>query len=200
MGVITEMAGVVLAGGVSRRMGRDKAWLDYGGRPLIVHQLDRLSRMFSEARISAKDASRFSSLPYPVISDEDDLGAPILGIAASLRALGRPIFALAVDLPEFPEVLIEHVSIRLLESEAACVVLRAAGKIQGLCAAYRPSVLDAFDRNAAAGRLSIYDLVSECGGLIEEEDVWGRLASSRAFANWNRPQDVPEYVKAPARR
>jgi molybdopterin-guanine dinucleotide biosynthesis protein A len=190
--LISEMSGVVLAGGESKRMGRDKAWLAYDGKPLIVHQLDRLSRVFSDVRISAKGSEAFSSLPYPVIEDGNGVPAPILGIAASLRALRRPVFVLAVDLPEFPQVLVEHVARRLLAGESPCLVLRAEGKIHGLCAAYRPSVLEAFERNAARGKLSIYDLVSECGGSIEEEDAWGRFAGPEAFANWNRPEDVEE--------
>ncbi len=190
MDVITEMSGVVLAGGESARMGRDKAWLDYGGKPLIAHQLERLSRVFSDVRISAKHAAPFASLGYPVITDGNGVGAPIFGIAASLRALRRPVFVLAVDLPLFPEVLVDHVAQRLLAGDAPCVVLRAGGKIHGLCAAYRPSVLDTFERNAARGELSIYELVTECEGTIEEENAWGRVAGPEAFSNWNRPEDA----------
>ena len=190
VGLITGMSGVVLAGGRSRRMGRDKAWLDFDGKPLIVRQLERLSRVFSDVRISAKGSAPFSSLPYPVIEDGNGELAPIFGIAASLRELRRPVFVLAVDLPAFPGELVEHLSRRLLAGESPCVVPRADGRIQGLCAAYRPAVLEAFDRNAARGRLSIHDLVSECGGSILEEGEWGRLAGPEAFANWNRPEDV----------
>lgn len=190
MGVITEMSGVVLAGGQSSRMGRDKAWLDYGGKPLVAHQLERLARVFSDVRISAKDAGPFASLGYPVVTDGNRVRAPIFGIAASLRALRRPVFVLAVDLPLFSEVLVNHVARRLLEGNAPCVVLRAGRKIHGLCAAYRLSVLDTFERNAERGELSIFKLVTECGGTIEEEDVWGRLAGPEAFSNWNRPEDA----------
>lgn len=190
MALITEMSGVVLAGGESARMGRDKAWLDYGGKPLIAHQLERLSRVFSDVRISAKDAGPFVSLGYPVVTDGIGVRAPIVGIAASLRALQRPVFVLAVDLPLFPEILMEHVAHRLLAGDAPCVVLRSGGKINGLCAAYRPSVLDTFERNAARGELSIFQLVAECGGTIEEENAWGRLAGPEAFSNWNRPEDT----------
>ncbi len=190
MALITEMTGVVLAGGASRRMGRDKAWLDVGGCPLILHQLDRLARVFSDVRISAKEPETFASLPFPVVPDGTDVSAPIMGIVASLRELGRPIFVLAIDLPEFPETLVQRLSRRLLDEDAACVVPRAGGKIQGLCGAYRPSVLEAFDRNAASGRLSIFDLVKECGGLIEEEESWRTWVDPSAFENWNTPEDV----------
>ena len=190
MALICEMTGVVLAGGESKRMGRDKAWLDYGGKPLVVHQLDKLARIFADVRISAKSSAAFSSLSHRVVEDESEIAAPIVGIAASLRALGRPIFALGVDVPEVPEVLIRHLSRRLLDEGLPCVAFRAAGRLQGLCAAYRPSVLPAFERNASAGKFSIFDLVGECGGVVEGEEVWGRLAGMGAFSNWNRPEDV----------
>lgn len=190
MDVITEMSGVVLAGGESARMGRDKVWLDYGGKPLIAHQLEGLSCVFADVRISAKDPGPFAGLGYPVVTDGSGVRAPIFGIAASLRALGRPVFVLAVDLPLFPKALVEHVAQRLLAGDASCVALRAGGKIHGLCAAYRPSVLDTFERNAARGELSVSKLVAECGGTVEEENVWGRLAGPEAFSNWNRPEDA----------
>ena len=196
MALITEMSGVVLAGGRSERMGRDKTFLDFGGRPLIVRQLELLSRVFADVRISAKDPARFAALGYPVIPDGNAVHAPIFGIAASLRALARPVFVLAVDLPEVPEALVRHVARMLLEGGDPCVVPRAGGKIQGLCAAYRPSALAAFERNAALEKLSIFDLVSECGGRIEEETAWTSIASPESLANWNRPEDVRPAVRA----
>ncbi|MGH9443926.1 MAG: molybdenum cofactor guanylyltransferase [Thermoanaerobaculia bacterium] len=190
MALITEMSGVVLAGGESARMGRDKAWLDYGGRPLIEHQLGTLSRVFDDVRVSAKEAARFSALAFPVIKDSAGVSAPIAGIAECLRFLRRPIFVLAVDLPKFPEALVREISRRLLDGEAACVALRAGGRVQGLAAAYRPSALPVLERNVAAGRLAVHDLVAECGGVVEGEDVWSRIAGPEAFSNWNRPEDV----------
>lgn len=189
------MSGVVLAGGRSERMGRDKAWLDFGGRPLIVRQLELLSRVFADVRISAKDPAPFAALGYPVIPDGNGVHAPIFGIAASLRTLGRPVFVLAVDLPEVPEALVRHVARALLDGGAPCIVPRAGGKIQGLCAAYRPSVLAAFERNAALGKLSIFDMVTECGGRIEEEASWSSVAGPEALSNWNRPEDIRAEVR-----
>jgi molybdopterin-guanine dinucleotide biosynthesis protein A len=189
------MTGVVLAGGQSTRMGRDKARLDYGGRPLILHQLEKLSRVFADVRISAKSASAFVDVPYPVIEDSEEISAPLIGIASALRAAARPIFALGVDLPRLPEVLIEAVAARFLGAGAPCVALHSGGKLQGLCAAYGPSMLPVLDRHVAGGNLSIYDVVTECGGVVEDETFWGPLAGAESFTNWNRPEDVA----APAR-
>lgn len=183
------MAGVVLAGGISRRMGRDKAWLSLRGRPLVSHQALLLSTVFEEVRISVKDIGRFAEVGYPLIHDQELAVAPIFGLRAALQEVKVPIFVLAVDLPRVPNALIRALAERFLETDVDCLVPRARGKLQTLCAAYRSSLLPLLRQHVAEKRLSLHELISASHCEIWEEAAWGRFAATEDFMGLNTPED-----------
>lgn len=100
-----NVTGFVLAGGESRRMGRDKALVEFAGRPLIEHAVGILREAGLEARIAGTraDLGRYA----PVISDAEPGRGPLGGICAALAdcETDRAIF-LPVDLPLLPISLI----------------------------------------------------------------------------------------------
>jgi len=170
-------------------MGRDKAWITVGGRPLVLHQAARLATVFDEVVVSAKEPGPFAATGLRVVVEPEGEHAAIFGIRAALRELGRPIFALAVDLPRFPPALAAALARDLVESGRPCAVPVAAGRIEGLCAAYAPEILPAVEKGIAAGRLAIRDVVAECEGALRDEVFWGRWGGPESFENWNRPED-----------
>jgi molybdopterin-guanine dinucleotide biosynthesis protein A len=108
-------------------MGRDKAWLEIEGKPLVVWQADRLAGVFDDVRVSAKDARPFAAAGLRVIEDGTADFAAVRGIRAALAELRRPIFVLAVDLPRFPVLLAEAISRSMLASGAPCAAPVAGG-------------------------------------------------------------------------
>jgi molybdopterin-guanine dinucleotide biosynthesis protein A len=186
---ITAMTGVVLAGGRSRRMGRDKAWLSLRGRPLVSHQAALLAAVFEDVRISAKEIGKLAEFPYPVIPDRDPADAPIFGLRASLQFLRHPIFALAVDMPRVPVPLIQAIAERFLEAEDECLVPRARGKLQTLCGAYGSSLLPRIESHIAAKKLSLHELVAASHSEIWEEAAWSPFAAADDFLGLNTPED-----------
>ena len=173
-------------------MGTEKAWLEIDGKPLVVRQAERLGAAFDGVFVSAKEGRRFSAAGLTVIEDAAPEFAALHGIRAALARLGRPIFVLAVDLPEFPVDLAAAIAGELVARPSACAAPVAGGVVQGLCAAYSPAALPTADAMIAAGRFAIRDLVAECGGTLLEESFWGRFAGPAAFSNWNRPDDHRE--------
>ena len=177
-------------------MGRDKAWIEIEGRPLVVWQAERLSGVFDDVRVSAKDSRPFTAAGLRAIEDGAADFAAVRGIRAALAELRRPIFVLAVDLPRFPAALGGAIAASMLDSGAACAAPVAGGFVHGLCAAYSPAALPAADAMIAGGRFAVRDLVAECGGTLLDETFWGRFAGPEAFTNWNRPED---HETVPAR-
>ena len=109
-----DAAGVVLAGGRSSRMGRDKALLPFAGRPLIAHAISILHEAGLTASIAgAGEALRSlaSSLPGspPVIADPEPGLGPLAGICAALQSTtaSRAVF-LPVDAPFLPPSLLVY--------------------------------------------------------------------------------------------
>lgn len=104
--------GVVLAGGRSSRMGRDKAGVTLGGRSLLSHVLARLSPQTAQIAVNA-DAADGHDLP--VISDRiPGKAGPMAGIhAAMMYGAGLPathVVTVSVDCPFFPADLVSRLA------------------------------------------------------------------------------------------
>ena len=133
---MADWSGFVLAGGRSRRMGTDKAFLEFRGRSLLARSLDLLRALTTEVRIVGP-GEKFAAYG-PVIEDVYPGRGPLAGIHAALTASTTELnLILAVDLPLVTEALLRF----LIEQAAACAatvtVPRIAGGYQPLCAVYR---------------------------------------------------------------
>lgn len=106
-------AGVILAGGLARRMGGgDKALLQVAGRPLLAHVIERLRPQVEEIALNANgDPTRFAEFGLPVIADTvEGFAGPLAGVLAGMRwaaARGHSHIASAAgDTPFFPANLV----------------------------------------------------------------------------------------------
>lgn len=176
--------GIVLAGGRGRRIGGDKATVSLDGEPLLVHALRGLAAVARPVVIVAK---RDTALPplaevADVWIEPDDPQHPLAGVVHALRQSGgRPVLAIAVDLP-----LLDEATLRQLcatdPDGAVAVVASADGRLQPLCALYLPPALAALDGFDPARPAT--ELVREAG--IREMPV----ADPAVLTNVNAPEDL----------
>jgi molybdopterin-guanine dinucleotide biosynthesis protein A len=106
---LPRVTALVLAGGQSRRMGEDKAFLDFHGMTLIERVIARVQGVCAETIIVANDAERYSCFGLPVVRDvypgKGSLGGIYSGL---LAASGEHALAVACDLPFLNEALLRH--------------------------------------------------------------------------------------------
>jgi len=182
------VVGFAVAGGRSRRMGRDKAELAWGGADLLDHALARLRAACRDVRILSGPERRYADRGVPVIVD------PVLGVGslaavlAGLEAAGVPGLFLGVDLPFVPVPLLAHLV--SLAGAADVVVPVSPGGPEPLCAVYGPACLPPIRRCLARARLKMTAFwpdvrVREVGP--EELVAFGD--PSRVFRNLNTPAD-----------
>lgn len=180
--------GVVLAGGASRRMGRDKAELFLDGRTLAERAADLLAGVCPEVLVA--DRGRALVAGRPSIADGPGQGpaAGLLGAAAARP--GREIVVLACDLPAVPGTLLAALA---RPSAADCTVPRSRHGLEPLVGRYGPAALAALGRQVAAGELSVHRLL-ERADLEVEVLAGARLARfgdpDRMFLNLNSPEDL----------
>lgn len=98
-----NITGVILVGGKSRRMGRDKAFLDVAGKPLIERVLDVFRASFDRIVLVGDREERFASYNLPFVPDIYP-GSSLGGLYTGLfHAETKYIFVSSCDLP-FPNV------------------------------------------------------------------------------------------------
>lgn len=133
--------GLVMAGGKSRRMGRDKAFLQINGASLIKHQYELLSQFCPKVYVScaANQGQLFDG--YDLVVDQyEDIG-PLGGLASILDIVDdTPVLVLAVDMPAITtEVIAELVSERDLKKNGTVTRNRQSQYLQPLFAIYEAS-------------------------------------------------------------
>lgn len=188
--------GVVLAGGDSRRFGRDKTSLLLRGETLVQRACDLLLSVCSEVVLADRGRQLLPAIP----SVEDGAGsgpaAGILGAAAVRPA--RWLLVLACDLPAVPASLLEALRDRVEEGPQASSWVPRHGGAGGrhsepLCALYRPEDLSVLARRVGRGALALHGWLADGRARIrflEGEDLLRHGAPEEVFVNLNRPQDL----------
>ena len=107
LGEPAAIGGFVLAGGRSSRMGRDKATLDLGGKPLVARAVEKLRRVCAEVKVLSGDPGLEAYAP--VVRDLHADCGPMGGMEAALSSSGFDwnLF-LPVDVPFLPAAYLEE--------------------------------------------------------------------------------------------
>ncbi|HEY5996064.1 MAG TPA: molybdenum cofactor guanylyltransferase [Candidatus Deferrimicrobiaceae bacterium] len=180
----------MLAGGASRRMGRDKALLDFRGRPLIQAVLDRVGAVFNNPFVVSNTPERFPFLSCPIVPDRFPGKGPLAGIDAALRHARTPFaFACGCDMPFLSEPLL-----KLLAEKAGegidLVLPSGPDGAEPLCAIWGRSALPAVEQALAEERLSLVALANKLSvHEVTIEEVAAVDPSFASFRNFNTRSD-----------
>lgn len=172
-----DIAAIVLAGGRSRRMGADKALLEWGGGTLVAHVTGVLRTAVDGPVVVVRGVGQTLpplpgvELAYDALPD----AGPLEGLRAGLRALDRRAeiaFVASVDLPLLRPALVRCVVDALrADPQAQLAAPEVGGRVQPLAAAYRLSILPALEQLLAAGERRVVALVEQCRTVVLDEDA-----------------------------
>lgn len=123
-----SITGIILAGGQGRRMGgADKGLVEFLGKPLISHVIQRLSPQVDEILISAnREIENYAALGHPVISDAiAGFAGPLAGLHKGMTEARFPyVLTVPCDTPLFPMSLVERLMRGLTNCDADVAVAK----------------------------------------------------------------------------
>jgi molybdopterin-guanine dinucleotide biosynthesis protein A len=160
---VSALAAVVLAGGASRRMGRDKATLPYQGATLVEHVVDVVRQRCAPVFVIAAPGQYLPAVNAEVLRDDVRGVGPLVATGRGLRAAAEAgsqwAFVCAVDMPFIDAALIDML-VDSAENLTADVVLPWDGRDHYLAGLYRVSLMERVNSLVAAGDRSMSALVN----------------------------------------
>ena len=157
---VPSVAGVILAGGQSRRMGGgDKGLLDLAGKPMLAHVIERLAPQVGRLAINANgDPARFAAFGLPVVADTvPDFAGPLAGVLAGMHwaranaPAARWIATAAGDAPLLPRDLVARCIRALEELPGGIALAQSAGELHPVIGLWPVGLADDLEAQLAAG-------------------------------------------------
>jgi molybdopterin-guanine dinucleotide biosynthesis protein A len=186
--------GVVLAGGLGRRIGGSKAIVELRGTPLVCYPLRALQAVLAEVVVVAKPGTALPPLPgVPIWLEPAEPRHPLAGIvhalegagaASGIEGMARELLVSAADLPFLSPDLVERL-VRADAHGAPALVPRAGGRLQPLLARYAPA---AYAPLAAALRADPLPALGDAVAELEPHVI--DCDDAQPFFNVNAPEDL----------
>lgn len=191
----------ILIGGVSNRLGRDKAFVEIAGRSLAERALDtvRHSKIAEKATFVAGSETQFAiqaiTLDAPFIFDLVPHRGPLGGLHAALSYVETDwIFVLACDYPFVSPELLKFLDTKISSEFGVVVPQQPDRKLQSLCAFYkvvsaRPMIEEIIQKQRVSPPL--HEIIAGLNPRIVKFEEYSHLSHAEEFfVNVNTPQDL----------
>lgn len=181
--------GVILAGGQSSRMGRDKALIELDGRTMLDRTIALLRPHVREILVIG-DPTKYTLHNAMVVPDEQPDKGPLGGIVTAMkRARYVRVLVLACDMPAINDRLLVHLK-RELDRDGDVALPRHQSMIEPLAAAYHRHAIDTFEDCLRNNVLKMSDAIARvkpvCLDIEPGKDGW----PVDLFRNLNSPADL----------
>lgn len=198
----SEIAGVLLAGGQSRRMGGgDKGMLPIGHTTMIGQVLDRLRPQVGPIVVNANgDPSRFDSLGLRVVADTvEGFVGPLAGVLAGMRWCAEHvpgathIVSVSSDAPLLPSNLVERLVEAVKGRERSIALARSAGELHPVIGLWPVALADDLEAALRSGLRKVLHWTDRHGTVPVDFDfveMGGRKIDP--FFNANTPEELDE--------
>ena len=181
-----DLIAVILAGGRSSRMGRDKALLELNEQKFIDHLVQELSGC-CKVMISAAHQDDYAGYGVPVIADETKGIGPIEGIRQALRSsVSEYVFVCAVDTPFVRKEMVQYLA-EFISSDYDAFVFRDGNRIHPHIGIYSRTALPAIEEMIGEKQYRLTKLLSRI--RTKYVDIGTSCFDRKALRNINTPDD-----------
>lgn len=183
-----QVTGIILAGGLSRRMGgQDKGLLPYRGKPLTAWVAERLHPQVDTLLVSAnRSLEHYAALGYPIVRDQiPGFAGPLAGLHAAMQQARTPWIASApCDAPALPTDLVSRLASAIESASAKIAIACSGGRRHPVFCLCRTDLLQDLEAFLRAGGRKVEDwMMRHPLAEVEFEDP-------SAFANLNTPEEL----------
>lgn len=184
----------IQAGGKSSRMGRDKAFVELNGRPLIEIVRDTVQDLGDELILISNKPDAYAHLGLPMFADLYPDHGPLGGIYTAVSQAAHPhVLVVACDMPWLSRPLLTYM---LSCRTTADIIIPRWGKFpEPLHAIYNKTCLPAIQNNLENGHLKITGFFNQVQvRFIDQEVVKQFDENGRSFININTPEDLNQNI------
>jgi molybdopterin-guanine dinucleotide biosynthesis protein A len=197
-----DIAGVILAGGQSRRMGGgDKGLLALGDKPMLGHVIARLAPQVAQMVINANGSpERFAPFGLPVVADSiGGFAGPLAGVLEGMRWAAREtpaarwIATTSADAPFIPLNLVARLRAAAASRPKAVAIAQSAGDLHPVIGLWPVTLADDLEAELKAGIRKVLRWTDKHGTIpvaFEPVQIGGREIDP--FFNANTPEELDE--------
>lgn len=188
------MTGVIMAGGMNRRFGSDKAFIRLGGKYLIEHIIDALRGVFDEVVIVTNSTTKYQQLGCTLLQDIFPGKGCLGGLYTGLKhSRDGKVFAVACDMPFLNKEFVEYM---LGPFQGYDIVIPRYDALQPMHAVYSAGCLPHMEELMREGNLKILDFFDKVRiKEIGPEEIARFEPQGLMFYNINTPEDLKEAEK-----
>lgn len=184
-----EVTGIILAGGASSRMGKDKGLCEFKGKALINYAIEALLPLCSTILISSNNIDDYQDFGYTVVVDEYHGIGPIGGIYSTLKkSVTRHNLIISCDTPFLNTQLLEYV---LANSDDYDIVVPEHGNsfIEPLAAYYSSAIINNLKNTIESKDYKLMNFFNKVRFRKVKVDKLPEY-SNKLFKNLNTPDDL----------
>ncbi|MCF7915300.1 MAG: molybdenum cofactor guanylyltransferase [Spirochaetaceae bacterium] len=184
----------ILAGGRSRRLGRDKAFLNWQGRSLIEWSVMRAKGITSNVYLLAKDRAAYQHLSCPVLPDFYSTSSPLSGILTVGPFVKQWLLLLACDIVLFSDRLLPFLWEQRTPGKA--VVVRSKEGLQPLLGLYPVELMGYWEQAYQNGNYKLQPTLQLMPRIeVAEYELPRPQQGEEPFLNINRAADVEQLQR-----
>ncbi len=208
------IAGIILAGGLSRRMfaadrergaapdgQRDKGLLDIGDKPMLAHVIERIAPQVGRLAVNANgDASRFAPFGLPVVSDTiDGFVGPLAGVLAGMKWAAanvpgaRWVASVSADAPFLPHDLVRRLEAAVAQRGNAIAIAQSGDELHPVIGLWPIALADDLEAALRGGLRKVLAWTDKHGTVpVAFELAAAGRESVDPFFNANTPEEMEQ--------
>lgn len=192
---IDDVTCLILAGGASRRMGQDKAFIQVEGVRLLDYVYGKCQELFKEIIIVTNQPQQFIDYHTPVVVDEIPGAGSLGGLYTGLkRASNYYSFCVACDMPFLKPELITHLIEKRFHNDV--VIPRTKEGLEPLHALYSKQCIESIKKCIERGSFKISDVLTEVRVYYYEEEEIKKIDPTLiSFINANTKKELSKIQK-----